>query len=302
MFQIIIVSSSIGATNVYSGMEKGPKKLASYLLLKYYQTLDRNYISVCVPRPNPDHIHGEYQTSKYLPEIKAICKDLMKKVITAQYKGRKPLVLMGDDSSAIGAVYGILQKQDIGIIWFDAHGDINTPGTSPSHCFYGMGLAHVLGNGHADILEINPKGKFVSPRNTVMIGQRNLDSGEIDFIKGQNITVYSKSDFEEGIEERVQELVTKLKRNGIKTVFLHYDLDVVDSSESPPVFVPTTNGLSVSQLYQITDYLKDAFDIAGLSIANYIPDKDEDEKFKPVIDNLVKIILNEQESEKAQSN
>ena len=295
MFQIITVSSSIGATNVDSGMEKGPEELAPYLLSKHSPTLYRNLISVSIPRPNPDHEHGEYQTSRYSPEIRAINEDLMRKVTTVIDKGRKPLVLMGDDSSAIGAVYGILQRQNIGIIWFDAHGDVNTPETSPSHCFYGMGLAHVLGYGHGDILEINPKEKFVSPRNAVMIGQRDLDSGEIDFIQRQNITVYSKSDFEEGIEEKVQELVAPFRRRGIKTVFLHYDLDVFDPSENPPVYAPTEDGLLATQIYQITGHLEDAFDIAGVSIANYIPDKDINDRFKPVIDNLVRRILSEEE-------
>jgi len=297
MFQIINVSSSIGATDVYSGMEKGPKELASYLLSKYYQALDINHISVCIPRPNPDHETGDYRAFRYLPEIKVINKELMRKVSNVLEKGKKPLVLMGDDSSAIGAVYALLQKENIGIIWFDAHGDLNTPETSPSHCFYGMGLAHVLGYGHADILGINTKERFVNPNNTVMIGQRDFDSGEIDFIQRQNIAVYSKEDFEEGIEKKVQNIIARFKRNGIRTVFLHYDLDVFDPSENPPVYAPTDNGLSASKIYQITEYIRGAIDISGVGIANYIPDKDRNDKFKPVIDNLVRIILNEDEKD-----
>ncbi len=290
MYKIIKVPGSIGAPQHSSGMEKGPDILSS-MLLEHHGNLDKSVISVDIPTLNNSHQTGEYERAKNLPEVKSACDALTQQVSSVIQSGYKPLVLMGDDSSAIGSVYGLLQELDgIGIVWFDQHGDINTPETSPSSCFYGMGLAHTLGYGHKEILELNKNGNFIDPNNVVMIGQTNLDSGEIKFIKEKNIIICSPEDLQKGFEEIMQQIGEKL--NGISNLFLHYDLDVITSSENPAVFAPTAGGLSTAELYKITEYLLYYFNIAGINIANYIPGKDKEEKGKLIVEGLVGKLIN----------
>ncbi|MCD4773086.1 MAG: arginase family protein [Bacteroidales bacterium] len=276
MFQIIEVSSSLGAPDINCGMEKGPVVLSS-VLKKVGEGISNNVIRIEIPVPKPEHSQGEYANSKNLPEILQLNRVIQEEVQTTVKSGNIPLVLMGDDSSTIGTVYGVLaNNHDVGIIWFDTHADINTPETSPSGCFYGMGLAHILGFGHPEILELNKMREFIKPSNVIMLGQRNLDEGEKKLIDKQKIILYSGDNLKENVDQKISELSKKLIQNRIKSIFIHYDLDVIDSSEDPPVYAPHSNGLLKQEISDITLQLLEDFEIAGISIANYIPSKDND--------------------------
>lgn len=274
MFQIIEVSSSLGAPDVYCGMEKGPVVLSS-VLKKVGEGISDDVIKIEIPVLKPEHSQGEYANYKNLPEILQLNRVILEEVQTTVKSGNIPLMLMGDDSSTIGAVYGVLENNpDIGIIWLDTHADINTPATSPSGCFYGMGLAHILGFGHPEILELNKIGEFIKPSNVIMLGQRNLDEGEKKLIDKHKIILYSGDNLKENLNQKISELTKMLIQNGIKSIFIHYDLDVIDSMENPPVYAPHSNGLFKQGISDITFQLLKDLEIAGISIANYIPSKD----------------------------
>ena len=286
MFQIIEVSSSLGAPDIHYGMEKGPAVLSS-VLKKAGEGVSGDVIKIEIPVPKPEHSQGEYANSKNLPEILHLNRLILEEVQTTVKSSNIPLVLMGDDSSTIGAVYGVLKNNpDIGIIWFDTHADINTPETSPSGCFYGMGLAHILGFGHPEILELNKMGEFIKPSNVIMLGQRNLDEGEKKLIDKRKLLLYSGDNLKENLNQKISELSKMLIQNGIKSIFIHYDLDVIDSSENPPVYAPHPNGLLKQEISEITSKLLENFETVGLSIANYIPLKDKNSTIE-WISNLV---------------
>ena len=117
---------------------------------------------------------------------------LCEEVSMAMSKGRFPLVLGGDHSLSIGSIAGILQhKENPGLIWFDAHGDINTEDTSPSGNIHGMPVAVALGLGHEKLVSIGGKDKKLKPENIVYVGCRDLDPGERKALKELNIAVFT---------------------------------------------------------------------------------------------------------------
>ncbi len=112
-------------------------------------------------------------------------------------KGRFPLVLGGDHSIAIGTIAGVAKHyKRLGVIWFDAHGDLNTADTSPSGNIHGMPLAASLGIGHSDLVNISGFSPKVRPENVVVIGARDLDEGERTLIRQQGIQVFTMHDID----------------------------------------------------------------------------------------------------------
>lgn len=292
MYKLIKVNSSIGAPKSDSGMEKGPSVLAELVMQKKYKHLHSTLATLNPPRIS-NFKNQKYENAKNLPLVKSICRNLKEQVYYISRTGNRPLVLMGDDSSAIGVLYGILQKNpDVGVVWFDAHADLNTPETSPSGCFYGMGLAHLLGYGQKEILQLNNNACFVRKDNVIMIGQRNFDAAEIAFIDKHKITKYSPQDVRNSFTSTLKQIKQKLYANKISTIFLHYDLDVIDPLENPAVFSPVDNGLSVKELQEITKYLKENFNIAGTSIANYVPKKDSSNSARFIFAAIMDVLLN----------
>src|SRR3989344_4876214 len=138
-----------------NGVESGPKIL-NEAVLSCDQKIGKFFLKdffpdspVIIPVPdNPPFFHrgGLYEKSKYLPEIEEVCKKTKKEILKIIEEKKIPIILMGDDSSLIGVLSGILEKNsnNFGLIYFDAHADINTPDTSPSGCVFGMPLAYLI--------------------------------------------------------------------------------------------------------------------------------------------------------------
>src|SRR5258705_184180 len=139
---------------------------------------------------------------RYKAPILAACDALRTHVERSMGEGRTRLVLGGAHSIAIGTVAGssnhfARQNESVGLIWFDAHGDANTPETTPSGNIHGMSLAVSLGAGDSDLAHLGGRAPKVQPRNTVLIGIRDLDQGERDFLKKSGVTCYTMRDLDE---------------------------------------------------------------------------------------------------------
>ena len=292
MFKIINISSGLGSPDPNNDMKNGPDVITNLILTEYSKSLDNNIDKINIPKYNPGHFRGIYEKSKNLPEILFILDELKKKTNFAVSKNHIPLILMGDDSYTPGALYGLSENLDeIGVIWIDAHGDINTPETTISGCLYGMGLAHIIGIGHPDVLKINSKREFVKPKNVIMIGQRSLDPLEVEIIKEKRITLYPPKEIRNNKERTIHGLIEQLKNNGINKIFVHYDLDVLDIKHYISSFGPVNNGLSPMELYELTGYLQQYFQIIGCSFTNYLPEKDKDKSGLAIIDGLVNVLF-----------
>lgn len=157
-----------------------------------------------------------------------------------------PLILGGDHSIAIGTVAGISHHyKNLGIIWFDAHGDLNTPETSPSGNIHGMPLAVSLGFGEQILTEIGGYRPKVKAENIVLIGVRELDDGEKTLIRHEQIKVYTMQDVNRyGMRTVMEETIQYFQKQQTDGVHLSFDLDSADPFYAPGVGTPVAGGLS----------------------------------------------------------
>lgn len=196
-----------------------------------------------VDRSLPPAARGEKM--KYASEIARVNKELCDTVAAEMGKGRFPLVLGGDHSIAIGTIKGVLQRvKRLGVIWFDAHTDVNTHETTGSGNIHGMSLAAALGYGHPDLTTIGGAEAKLLPENVVIIGARSIDPGERAFLKAKGIKVFTMHDIDRFGMKQVMEETMDIVSDGTDGVHLSLDLDGMDPWDAPGVGTPVTGGLS----------------------------------------------------------
>ena len=185
-------------------------------------------------------------------------------------------MLGGDHSIAIGSVSGTSnhfakQGENIGLIWFDAHGDANTPDTTPSGNIHGMSLAVLLGLGDPDLVSLGGRSPKVLPPNTVLIGCRDLDSGERTILKKVGATVYTMRDIDErGMRSVVDEAIG-LASNDTAGVHLSFDLDVVDPEDAPGTGTPVWGGITYREAHLAMEMLADRAQIVAVDLVEVNP-------------------------------
>ncbi len=213
---------------------------------------------------------------RYKVPILATCTELCQKVEQALDRGRTPLVLGGDHSIAIGSVAGssghfARQGEQIGLIWFDAHGDANTVETTPSGNIHGMALAVVLGVGDPDLVNVGGRAPKVLPRNTALIGIRDLDPGEREFLKKSGVNVYTMRDLDErGMRDVVDEAVG-IASDGTAGIHLSFDLDVVDPEDAPGTGTPVWGGITYREAHLAMELLADRAQIVAVDLVEVNP-------------------------------
>ncbi|NBD23362.1 arginase [Paenibacillus glycinis] len=182
---------------------------------------------------------------KYLDEIVRVNTELCSTVAAEMGKGRFPLVLGGDHSIAIGTIKGVLQHvRRLGVIWFDAHTDVNTDQTTASGNIHGMSLAAVLGYGHADLTSVGGADAKLLPENVVIIGARSIDPGERAFLKAKGIKVFTMHDIDRHGMKQVMEEAMDIVSKDTDGVHLSLDLDGMDPWDAPGVGTPVSGGMS----------------------------------------------------------
>jgi len=213
---------------------------------------------------------------RYKAPILAICTQLCTAVEKALEKNRLPLVLGGDHSIAIGSIAGssghfARQNESIGLIWFDAHGDSNTPETTPSGNIHGMSLAVSLGQGDPELVNMGGRAPKVAARNTVLIGIRDLDSGERDVLKKSGVNVYTMRDLDErGMRDVVDEAIG-LAADGTAGVHLSFDLDVVDPEDAPGTGTPVWGGITYREAHLAMELIADRAQIVAVDLVEVNP-------------------------------
>jgi arginase len=213
---------------------------------------------------------------RYKVPILAFCEELRRVVEQSLGKKMLPLVLGGDHSIAIGSLAGSTghfakQGESIGLIWFDAHGDANTPETTPSGNIHGMALAATLGLGDPELVQLGGRAPKVQPRNTVLIGIRDLDEGERETLKKSGVTVYTMRDIDErGMRDVVDE-ATRIASDGTVGVHLSFDMDVVDPEDAPGTGTPVWGGITYREAHLAMELLADRAEIVAIDIVEVNP-------------------------------
>ena len=197
---------------------------------------------------------------RYLGEVVKQCGLVAEKVSGSVSQGFFPLILGGDQSASIGTLAGLAESagQKRGIIWLDAHGDFNTPKTTPSGNIHGMALAAILGYGHpslANLGGVRPKGL---EKNTVLIGGRDFDPGEAKAIERSKISVFTMKKIDEIGMRKVMQQAIRIAGDGVSQVHLSFDVDVVDPMEAPGTGTPVRGGLTYREAQLAMEILYDS--------------------------------------------
>ena len=197
--------------------------------------------------------------AKYVEETREVCDRLAEEVAEALDAGAFPLVLGGDHSIAIGTVRGAAQETDLGVVWFDAHGDYNTPATTPSGNVHGMALAAVLGVGEfAD--EDWAVAPGVDPANVAMVGVRSLDEEERIALRDSEVTVFTMSDIDDRGLPEIADAAFDVATDGTDGVHVSLDMDFLDPDEAPGVGTPVRGGTTYREAHAAMERVADHLD------------------------------------------
>jgi arginase len=204
-----------------------------------------------VPRAEERDPEAEEPTegkAKYLRETADVCSRLADEVSAAIDDGYTPLALGGDHSIAIGTLNGAARNAEIGAIWFDAHGDFNTPKTSPSGNVHGMPMAATLGIDEFSEMEW-AHAPTLQEENVAMVGIRSLDDVESRVLWESDVTVFTMPDIDErGITDVVREAL-EIASDGVDEFHVSLDLDMIDPNEAPGVGTPVRGGVSYREAH-----------------------------------------------------
>jgi arginase len=223
------------------------------------------------------------ERARYLPEIARASAIIARKVERIIALGHFPLVLGGDHSIAIGTVSGLAafahtQGKKLGVLWVDAHGDINTPETSPSGNIHGMPLATLLGYGPSELTSIGGGSAKIDAGNVALVGIRSLDSGEKKRLKETGVQVHTMSDIDRHGVHRVMKKALARVTDGTDFVHVSLDLDAVDPAVTPGVGTPVKGGLDYREAHLIMEVIADAGVMTSLEIVEVNPILDEGNK------------------------
>lgn len=222
----------------------------------------------------------EDATLKYLPEIADACRHLSNKVEQVLDSGDFPLILGGDHSMSIGSISGIAAHcrkhgKRLGVLWIDAHTDINTPDTSPTGNIHGMPIAALLGIGARELTTIGGDFTKIEPQNIVYIGIRSIDEGERMLIKKLGITTYTMFDIDKyGIFTIVQNTLEQM-RTSVDHLHISFDLDSVDPTVAKGVGTPVQGGLSYRETHLLMELIAESGLISSFEIAEVNPILDD---------------------------
>src|SRR6185503_17293271 len=215
-------------------------------------------------------------SKKYIRDIARVCEKLYKTSLGVLEKGGVPLVLGGDHSLGAGSVAATAdfvrrENKPLGLIWVDAHGDMNTPSTSMSGNVHGMPLAALLGSEPAELSRIGGFSPKVQPERTVLIGIRNLDDREKEIVRGSRVKVFTIKDVDRaGIAVVVEEALAIAGR-GTAGVHVSFDLDVCDPTIAPGVGTPVKGGLDYREAHLLMEMVADSGLLTSLDLAEVNP-------------------------------
>jgi len=276
---IIGVSLDLGGNR--RGVDMGPSAfriagLAERLATLGFPVIDEGDLVAPIPEVKS---FGD-PTKKYAREIAKVCERLYKTSLAALEKGGIPIVLGGDHSLAAGSVAATAdfvrrENKPLGLIWVDAHGDMNTPSTSTSGNVHGMPLAALLGSEPAELSRIGGFSPKVQPDRTVLIGIRNLDDREKEIVRGSRVKVFTIKDVDRGGIAVVIEEALAIAGRGTAGVHVSFDLDVCDPTIAPGVGTPVKGGLDYREAHLLMEMVADSDLLRALDLVEVNPILDD---------------------------
>jgi arginase len=228
----------------------------------------------------PEEMQVGEKRAKYLQEIAETCQDISKHVQESLDSGFFPLVLGGDHSIAAGVAAGVAshfrkEEKRIGYLWLDAHGDMNTPESSPSGNVHGMPLAAIMGYGADELVMLGGFKPKAEPGNIVIVGARDLDAQERKIVKKSGVRVFTMRDIDERGMREVMADALKYATDDTDGIAVSLDMDFVDPSDAPGVGTPVRGGATYREAHLAMEMIADSKAMASLEVVEINPVIDE---------------------------
>ena len=260
------------------GASGGPAAIRRANLVEGLESLDLEVTDagdLTVPKISPSS-KGKLKNGS---AILKVCQALEKQSYEAVINGSTPITLGGDHSLAVGSVSGVSRAfrdkgRKIGLIWVDAHADINTPETSPSGNVHGMPLAHLLGMGNKDFARLGGFSPKIDPRNVVLIGIRDVDAAEAVNIRKSGIRVFSMQAIDRFGMGVVTEQAIDMANDGTAGFHVSFDIDSVDPGNAPGTGTIKRGGLTYRESHLFMELVADSERMVGLDLVEVNPLED----------------------------
>ena len=226
--------------------------------------------------------YGE-KRAKYMHEIAETCQELAELTEKTLGEGFMPLVLGGDHSIAVGSLSGVSnfyrqQSKTIGYLWLDAHGDMNTPESSPSGNVHGMPMASLIGYGAPELSGLMGFKPKVEPRQVALVGVRDLDAKERRLVKESGVHAYTMRDIDERGMREVMNEALRVVSDDTAGVAVSLDMDFVDPEDAPGVGTPVRGGVTYREGHLAMEMIADTEAMVSLEIVEINPVIDEHNK------------------------
>jgi arginase len=260
--QIIGVPIDLGANMRGANMAPSAVRIAELhhkIHILGYEIADIGDLDV----PVRDTLSEEAGRQKYLPQIQRICEELEEIVHDAAAADRIPIVLGGDHCIAMGTIAGISRyyrerNESIGLVWIDAHADINSEASSLTGNIHGMPLSVIMGTGHRELVDVGGFAPKVRPENIALIGIRMLDGPEKEILRKSGVRYFTMREIDERGMASVMKDALAVVSKGTSAVHLSFDLDGVDPLYAPGVSTPVTGGLSYREAHLALEMLAES--------------------------------------------
>jgi arginase len=268
---VAVIGAALDLGQGRRGVDMGPSAMRAAGLEERLRTLGYDVRDLGnVDSPEPEETALEDERARFLPDIKEACARIAGLVSEASTGGEIPLVLGGDHSVALGTLGGLASAHGPGgVLWVDAHPDINTPETSPSGNVHGMPLAAALGLAREFENEAWPLPAVAADR-VALIGTRQLDAGERRLLREAGVRVYTMSEIDRiGIERAVRESLDRVAGGGF--VHVSFDMDVLDPAVAPGVGTPVRGGLTYREAHLALELVAESGLVGSLEVVEVNP-------------------------------
>jgi len=270
--EIAVIGATLDLGQGRRGVDMGPSAiryagLEDRLVSLGHVVRDHGNVETAVPEATT----VQDERARFLPEIKETCARIATKVVEESRAGALPLVLGGDHSVAMGTLGGLASVHGAGgVVWIDAHADINTPETSPSGNVHGMSLAAALGlAGEAFASEAWPL-PALDPRRVALLGLRQADAGERKLLREAGVRVFTMSEIDRiGVERAIREALDRVAGTGFVHVSL--DMDALDPEVAPGVGTPVRGGLTYREAHLALELVAESGLLGSLEVVEVNP-------------------------------
>jgi len=278
MGDIAIIGAPVDLGAGRRGVDMGPSAIRYAGLKDRLESLGhsvRDLGNIHVPLVEQIATPAEGEKLRYLEPLIEINLALAEQVASVVAGGSFPLILGGDHSLSIGSIGGVARGRRIGVIWMDAHGDFNTPDTTPSGNIHGMSVAALTGRGHSRLASLLGTGSVLRDSDIAMVGIRDLDVREREALHASGIQVFTMHDIDRrGLASVMEEAIMRVSVN---TAGFHVslDMDALDPTEAPGVGTPVLGGISYREAHLAMELVAQSGKLVGMDLVEVNPILDE---------------------------